>query len=369
MPLLDVVIVGAGMAGLICARRLQQAGYQVNLLEKSRGLGGRMATRRIEGVPIDHGARFLHPQGSSLATLASQLAAQGLLTHWQPQTFRLDSAGKLHPDSLTATHYVAPTGMSAVGKILGTELTIHRQQRTLKIAPTPANHWCITAEQAPEASLVEHTAKAIVLAIPAPQITPLLEPLHTNPAFTGIRTTLSTVQYAPCITVMAQYTSPISHESVPLPCEPTTPWMVNGHPETPFFWAGLDSSKRRVPGINVVLQSSAAFATKWLEASHLQAAGEALLTHAGQLIAPWLQQPIRWQVHRWRYALVAKPCPEGLLSSSQPSPLVACGDWCGDRQIDTALESGWTAADHVNAYLDRKSLPESLAKVTVNLNL
>jgi renalase len=44
--------VGAGLAGLICAQKLQRAGYQVAVLEKSRGLGGRLATRRVDGVAI-----------------------------------------------------------------------------------------------------------------------------------------------------------------------------------------------------------------------------------------------------------------------------------------------------------------------------
>ncbi len=51
----DIAIIGAGMAGLICAQRLTEAGYSVLVVEKSRGLGGRLATRRLYGTWADHG--------------------------------------------------------------------------------------------------------------------------------------------------------------------------------------------------------------------------------------------------------------------------------------------------------------------------
>ena len=84
MTLQDVAVVGAGLAGLVCARRLQQAGYAVTVLEKSRGLGGRMATRRIDGSPLDHGARYVQPQSSQFQALTQHWLDQQLLTPWQP---------------------------------------------------------------------------------------------------------------------------------------------------------------------------------------------------------------------------------------------------------------------------------------------
>ncbi|MFN6068758.1 MAG: FAD-dependent oxidoreductase, partial [Pseudanabaena sp.] len=52
----DVIVIGAGMSGLICAQQLKQAGLDVTIVEKSAGLGGRMATRRLQGTWVDHGA-------------------------------------------------------------------------------------------------------------------------------------------------------------------------------------------------------------------------------------------------------------------------------------------------------------------------
>src|SRR5512139_3416646 len=56
----SVVVVGAGISGLACARELASAGRPVVVLERARGVGGRCATRRVEGQPVDFGVAFLH---------------------------------------------------------------------------------------------------------------------------------------------------------------------------------------------------------------------------------------------------------------------------------------------------------------------
>lgn len=69
-----VAVFGAGLSGLAAAGRLAAAGHEVCVLEKSRGLGGRMATRRTEGTVLDHGCPALRvPAGSALAALLARL--------------------------------------------------------------------------------------------------------------------------------------------------------------------------------------------------------------------------------------------------------------------------------------------------------
>jgi predicted NAD/FAD-dependent oxidoreductase len=359
MAIQDVVVVGAGMAGLVCAQRLHQAGYRVSLVEKSRGLGGRMATRRIDGTPLDHGARFVMPTSPQLQTLTQYWVDQGTLQAWQPHTYCLDSNGQLNPATLNGPLYVAPAGMSVLGKALASTLPLYRQERAIAIAqhPTQAT-WVITTEPSDADQPRQHHAHAVVLALPAPQIEPLLAPLQSVAAIASLRRSLSEVTYAPCITVMAQYAHPPHQPDAPLPCAPHEPWMIEGHSDTSFFWLGLDSSKRNVEGFNVVLHSSATFADHWLDHQPVQPAGEALLAQAGKLVAPWLAKPYRWQVHRWRYAYIEHPHADLLIATQAPVPLVACGDWCGDRQLDTAFESGWAAAAKVNDSLEQRSLIE-----------
>lgn len=69
----DVIVIGAGMAGLTCAQQLKQAGLDVTIVEKSAGVGGRMATRRLQGTWVDHGAQLLSVKSDSFGRFVRKL--------------------------------------------------------------------------------------------------------------------------------------------------------------------------------------------------------------------------------------------------------------------------------------------------------
>ena len=113
----DVAVIGAGMAGLTCAQLLHQAGYSTIVLEKSRGLGGRVATRRVKEIRADHGARYLEPKGRHLRRLVHILSAHNIVEPWTDKTYVCNEANNgLTPatPSSWCPYYVAPAGMNAV---------------------------------------------------------------------------------------------------------------------------------------------------------------------------------------------------------------------------------------------------------------
>lgn len=57
----DVIVIGAGLAGLQCARRLQRSGHSVTVLEAKDGVGGRVRTDLIDGFRCDRGFQVLNP--------------------------------------------------------------------------------------------------------------------------------------------------------------------------------------------------------------------------------------------------------------------------------------------------------------------
>jgi monoamine oxidase len=73
----DVVIVGAGVAGLAAARRLREQGVRVVVLEARRRIGGRVFTARNSRspLPIELGAEFLHGEATEVRTIADAAKA------------------------------------------------------------------------------------------------------------------------------------------------------------------------------------------------------------------------------------------------------------------------------------------------------
>ncbi|WP_035656905.1 FAD-dependent oxidoreductase, partial [Bradyrhizobium sp. STM 3809] len=82
-PLHPIAIVGAGMTGLACARRLAAAGQAVVLFDKGRAPGGRLATRRAESFQFDHGAQYVTARDSGFAAALADLVAGGAAAPWE----------------------------------------------------------------------------------------------------------------------------------------------------------------------------------------------------------------------------------------------------------------------------------------------
>jgi predicted NAD/FAD-dependent oxidoreductase len=324
--MIDVAVIGAGMAGLVCAQQLRQAGYSVLVVEKSRGLGGRVATRRLHDTWADHGACYLKPKGEFFGQFTELLYSRQILEVWADEL---------------PNRYIAPAGMNAIAKFLAQGLDVLLNQRVIAVHPTPDHTWRLTLESSDE----ELIAKAVVIAIPAPQALMLLEPLGENLLGTEFLNNLRSVEFAACISAIAGY--PADSQLLP-------DWTAQTFIDDPVLgWIGLDSSKRPNPQQPVfVLQSSASFAQLHLESADLQpVAKEMLLQAANTLGLPWLEAPQWMQVHRWRYAFPSHPWLEPVLSASTSLPLVCCGDWCGGNLVEGAILSGLSASEQINNYL------------------
>jgi renalase len=337
----DVAVVGAGMAGLICAQRLRHLGYQVVVLEKSRGLGGRVATRRLPDTWADHGLRCLEEQGTFSRSLVQTLLEQEVIHLWTDTIHMSDDTLDSNRVQKIDRHprYVSSEGMTAIAKFLATGLEIWRGQRVQAIAHTPEQTWTLTLEAA-KAERVEPKcviAKSLVLAIPAPQVVPLLAPFAEQ--MPDLWAAVQSVKFAPCITAIATYDPESAVQLAEIP------WKAMQFAEpSDLAWIGLETSKHPESAKPVIVaQSSAPFADRHLESSDLKSVGQQLLRAAEDLL-PWLSYPEELQVHRWRYGFVTEPIAELCLSTHHPLPLLCCGDWCGGSQIESALRSGWAAA-------------------------
>lgn len=351
----DIAVIGAGIAGLVSAQQLAQAGYSVVIVEKSRGLGGRVATRRLHGTCADHGVCYLKPKGEVLGRFVQLLSDRHLLEVWTDTVYEFEPNQQQPKSTNPAPRYVAPAGMTAIAKFLATGLEVWLNQRVQALTLNSSdNFWHLALESTNTDSTANSevlTAKAVVVAIPAPQALILLEPLTDTGLDRDFLDHLRSVKFAPCLSVIAGYSAHL-HQA--------PEWKAVTFINHPYLgWIGLDSSKRIATSDSLifVVQSSASFAQQHLESSDLQLAGQKMLDHVSECLLPWLNTPDWIQVHRWRYAFAISPWQQTYLSANTALPLVCCGDWCGGNQVEGAMLSGLAAAEQINLQLQQRTLP------------
>ena len=328
----DVIVIGAGMAGLTCAQQLKQAGLNVTIVEKSAGVGGRMATRRLQGTWVDHGAQLISVKSDSFGRFVRKLQEKGIVQEWTRNVYQLSSSG-LRPPDADARHprYCCPMGMTAIAKSLAIDIPIINNARIVGVNHNDTKWQLVTDRQ----ETLE--TSAIISTIPAPQFLPLFEEVLTlAPSFLQA---VQSVKFAPSVTIMAGYNA---SNSVPLEWQ-----AIRCIDDSILDWISYDSSKHSDKAVQpvFVLQSTAEFAKQSMEEPDLEIAGKPLLNQVGRLLEKWLASPEWWQVHRWRYALAEESLGVSCLSTAIPLALICAGDWCAGKNIEAAYHSGIAAAE------------------------
>ena len=316
MPIRSVAIVGAGLAGLACAKALAAHGLAAQLFDKGRAPGGRLATRRAEAagreVSFDHGTPYLIARGRAFRAMLAELETRP----W------LDDAMRVGVPRISALPRALAGGLDVT---LGREVVeIIGQPRawTLRHA-TPRR-----PGGAPGADIAEAGPfDAVLIAAPAPQTAALL----ATPA-PQLRQRVDQARMAPCWTLMAAFA-----ERLDLPDRIRS--------ETGEIAAAIrDSSKPgRDPATECwVVQAGPAWTRAHLELDEA-AARTALLAAFASLAGRELPAPLYAAAHRWRFALVETPLGEPCLWDPALG-IGAAGDWCLGASAEAAAESGMALA-------------------------
>jgi renalase len=309
----SVAIIGAGVAGLACARLLQQAGARVALIDKSRGVGGRMATRRVEALQFDHGAQYFTARGPAFSGLLDDLRAQGAADRWFDESF------------------VGAPGMSGAPRAMaaGLEIITGRQIDALERVGA---HWRVRDAAGPVAASFGDAFDALALAVPAPQAVPLLKSARL--ACDGAARAL----YAPCWALILAFEGRSDTPSRMKPDDPVIAWIARdsdkpGRPQARETW---------------VVHAAPDWSRDNLERSPEEAG--ALLLARFRALTGVAQEPSYMTAHRWRYALVEQSAGLDDLWDAQ-ARVGACGDWRLGPRVECAFDSGQALARAIIAEL------------------
>lgn len=337
-PPQHMAVVGAGMAGITCARTLRQAGHQVTVFEKSRGLGGRMATRDSAFGSFDHGAQYFTARDERFLR-ALQTTPQ-LCKRWSANTVQvLDELGRVAAAGLPTheAHWVATPGMKSLvagwaepllqaGQVeLQTKVT-HVERDSLN-----AQRWQLRAQGADDTQHVFGGFDAVILAIPAAQAQALLQNSKQMAAWAK---SLNKVQVAPCWTLMLAFPQAVQPGLTTLGPQ----WNAARSTHHRIAWLARESSK---PGRSAVerwtVQASAAWSQEHLHDDAVRV--EAKLTKAFAEVTGIRAEAAHVDSQRWLYAKTITPLGKSHLWDGKKG-LGACGDWCLGHRVEDAFVSG-----------------------------
>ncbi|WP_041231508.1 NAD(P)/FAD-dependent oxidoreductase [Deinococcus peraridilitoris] len=322
----DVIVVGAGLGGLACARDLARSGRRVLVLDKSRGVSGRAATRRREGVRIDHGAQYFTARSERLQRLVDSWQREGWLRIWT-YGFPLWERGQVTARPEGHPRFAPLNGMSALGHHLARDLEVLSEVTVSSLARLEGG-WKVYAQ---DGSAFQ--AASLVLNLPAPQLSALVTDLSLGAA--GEQ--LDRVRFDPTWTLLVelQRDLPVDWPAVELRHEVLS-------------WLSRDHTKRASGALpTLVAHASGSWSRAHLEEAREEV--EVALLAAVQEVTGEIGVR-RVQGHRWRYA--TPTVPFGHPFHWDPGlQLGWCGDWCGGARVEGALESGWGLAQALRASL------------------
>ncbi len=179
----DVIVIGAGMAGLSAAQSLQQAGKRVLVVDKSRGIGGRMATRRQAEAQWDHGAQYFTARSSEFRRQVATWLASKHLARWSAPIYAWD--GSTLQASSPQQRFVGTPTMNAPLHAMAAQLSIELSVTITALTPT-ADGWEVCSDTQ------SWQAAQVILALPAPQAAALLP--STDPR----QTQIAQISMQPC---------------------------------------------------------------------------------------------------------------------------------------------------------------------------
>jgi predicted NAD/FAD-dependent oxidoreductase len=333
-----VAVIGAGMAGIACARTLAQAGWDVTVLEKSRGAGGRMSTRETPFGSFDHGAQYFTVRDARFARALETVP--GLCRPWSATAVRvLDAHGRVAEAALLTrdSHWVPAPGMNALVRAWAEPLAnagrLRTQTQVTRVEPDAldARRWQLRSEGPEGAQHVHSGFDAVVLALPGPQAQMLLQASSLAPDW---RARIAETRVAPCWTLMLAY----PNASQPGLAHLGPQWNAALSTHHRVAWLARESSKPRRGAIERwTVQASADWSAEHLEDDPGRVAAK--LQKAFAEITGIVAQPGHVDVHRWRYAKTTAPLGPSHLWDGKRR-LGVCGDWCLGHRVENAFVSG-----------------------------
>jgi renalase len=317
----ETIVIGAGLAGLTAALGLSRAGRSVMVLDKGRGVGGRLATRRIGDATLDHGAQFFTVRGDAFREVITAAQSDGVVDIWC-HGFDGDDG---YP------RFYCPAGMTALAKWMADKIrdtggTITTDERASAIEPTDTG-WRVSLEAGTSIA-----ASNLIATPPVPQT---LELLRAGEVVldASVTNALEAIAYKPTLALLITLDGP----SAVLP-----PGGIQNTEDDLFTFIADNYHK------GVSATSALTFHVNGsVSTDHWDDNPAILIAKLLAEAAPWIGDApiVDVELKKWKYAGPYTPHPERcVVARTEPGHLVLAGDAFGGPKVEGAFNSGQAAA-------------------------
>ena len=304
------VIIGAGISGLLVARELASRDATMVVLEKSRGVGGRMSTKRVGSAVFDQGAQFFTVRDEYLEARVNCWARNGVVEAW-PGT--------------DEQRWVARPSMTGLAKTLAKGLPIKLSQQVQAVRWHESGCWEVDIAGG---DLVR--GERLVLSAPVPQSLALLNAGQVSLPPT-LQRDLEAVDYHPCLALLVTLDGPSKVADSGEKVE-----------HGPFRWVADNVRK----GIAQNVPAAITFhVNREYSANNYSKSEEELFAELEPLMQPWLGEGkiVARKLHRWRYSEPRTAYPAHCVWLPDRR-LGFCGDSFGGPRVEGAAVSGLALA-------------------------
>jgi predicted NAD/FAD-dependent oxidoreductase len=315
------------MAGMTLARALCKIA-DVSIFEKSKGVGGRMATRRLEDAAFDHGAQYFTIRDDRFRHELEAAHKAGIVQAWNGNIVRLGEDGVLTTSASRTPRYVGCPSMNALPKSMSDGLNVLHDVQIATITGEPGQWYLEMRDQR------EGPFDWVIATAPAPQSAALL------PSRFEHHVALSLVKMNACITLMVR----LKHgASMPFAAaridDPVIDWICRN-----------DTKPGRSEAPRLVVNSNPLWAEVNIDRP-LDIIRGHMLDALRNYIPIELAECEGGVIHRWRYANVQRPVGKTFLLD-RASQLAACGDWCIGGRVEAAFLSGAGLGDALQGIIE-----------------
>jgi len=312
----SIAIIGAGISGITLANQLQDCA-RVSVFDKSRSVGGRMATRRAGAFQFDHGAQFLTARSRQFQDFVNNCVDKNLLQAWHPRILTFDAEVKPFKREWFEPHFVGVPSMNNLCKALAQDLNVSMNTRVCSVEKNEKG-WLLTDSENRALGIFDW----LITTLPAPQAFELL------PEGFSHRSQLNEVQFSACFSLMLGFKSP-----------PKLNFDAAVVRNSPLAWIAANSSKPDRPdAYSLVVHSDNTWAQSH-QGCDVNDVRKELLESVDGILGESLPEKEHIALHRWAYARAESSSDKKYLVD-KTNRLAACGDWCGGGRVEDAYLSG-----------------------------